>query len=493
MPSNPGAAIMGHSGVSPTVTAERSSPTPPNSSGKRQRHHDRQRRRKKQNFVSTETDIRFRVHTLKPELPCTFSTYTCRHTSPYVRSADRRGKEWRIGRNHSQRKWTYSAHDVSNYNDRVVILSYNVLGVENARKHPELYRSVSPKFLKWESRKMLLCKEVKAYQAGILCFQEVDHFDDLNEILGKDGFRGLYKARAGDTHDGCAIFWNSGLFFPLPVMSTIYCRFSLLHEENIEFQRFGLRNNIAQFCVLKNESRSSQNRCYCKMRIFLEKAYELSQKWGRIPVVLTGDLNSLPQSAIFRQLHIQQHDRRHISGQIFRSEYLKSQSRGCASNYCSLWSKPKLWTILNGFTIAYHRIGGENNCRDAAQVCSMILVILVCANPFDRWTDEELMLATGSRLNSSLRHHLKLCSAYAEVPGSPEVRDKIGEPLATSYHSLFTGTVDYIWHTLDLVPVKVLETLSMHSLKQTGGLPSKKWGSDHLAVVCELAFVDGSD
>ncbi|KAL6559654.1 hypothetical protein OROGR_004771 [Orobanche gracilis] len=141
------------------------------------------------------------------------------------------------------------------------------------------------------------------------------------------------------------------------------------------------------------------------MRVFLEKTYELSQKWGRIPVVLTGDLNSLPQL----------------------------------------------------------------------------------------WTDEELMLATGSRLNSSLRHHLKLCSAYAEVPGSPEVRDKIGEPLATSHHSLFTGTVDYIWHTLDLVPVKVLETLSMHSLKQTGGLPSKKWGSDHLAVVCELAFVDGSD
>ncbi|KAL6584471.1 hypothetical protein OROMI_003760 [Orobanche minor] len=490
MPSNPGAAIMGHSGVSPTVTAERSSPTPPNSSGKRQRHHDRQRRRKKQNFVSTETDIRFRVHTLKPELPCTFSTYTCRHTSPYVRSADRRGKEWRSGRNHSQRKWTYSAHDVSNYNDRVVILSYNVLGVENARKHPELYRSVSPKFLKWESRKMLLCKEVKAYQAGILCFQEVDHFDDLNEILGKDGFRGLYKARAGDTHDGCAIFWNSGLFFPLPVMSTIYCRFSLLHEENIEFQRFGLRNNIAQFCVLKMNqdlartgatarspcSTSSRSLLVAnthvlfnpkrgdiklgQMRIFLEKAYELSQRWGRIPVVLTGDLNSLPQ------LHIQQHDRRLCIKLLLTMVETEVMDYTEWVYYCIPQDR---WR--------------ENNCRDAAQVCSMILV----------WTDEELMLATGSRLNSSLRHHLKLCSAYAEVPGSPEVRDKIGEPLATSYHSLFTGTVDYIWHTLDLVPVKVLETLSMHSLKQTGGLPSKKWGSDHLAVVCELAFVDGSD
>lgn len=28
-------------------------------------------------------------------------------------------------------------------------------------------------------------------------------------------------------------------------------RFSLLHQENIEFQSFGLRNNVAQLCVLK--------------------------------------------------------------------------------------------------------------------------------------------------------------------------------------------------------------------------------------------------
>ncbi|KAK6148660.1 hypothetical protein DH2020_019572 [Rehmannia glutinosa] len=450
---------MGHSGDNPTATAERFSPPPTNSSG--------QRRRKKQKVISTDTEIRIRVQTLKPELTRTFSSYTHRHTSSYVRSQERSRKKSRSGRSHSQRKWTYSARDVSNYNDRVVIVSYNILGDENATKHPELYRGVSPKYLDWEYRKKLLCEEVKGYQASILCFQEVDHFDDLNEILGRVGFRGLYKARAGETRDGCAIFWRAELF-------------TLLHEENIEFQRFGLRNNIAQFCVLKYYS-SLHNLCIHvyfsatsgrslivgnihvlynpkrgdiklgQMRIFLEKAYELSQEWGGVPVVITGDLNSLPQSAMYQflassKLHIQQHDRRHISGQIFPSKYAVSQSRG---NHVT---RPSL----------------------------------------NRWTDEELMLATGSRL-SSLRHHLKLCSAYAEVPGSSKVRDKIGEPLATSYHSLFTGTVDYIWHTLDLVPVKVLETLSMDSLKQTGGLPSKKWGSDHLAVVCELAFADEGD
>ncbi|GFP85846.1 carbon catabolite repressor protein 4 homolog 5 [Phtheirospermum japonicum] len=308
---------MGHSGDSPTVTAERFS-TPPNSSGKRQRHHDKQRIRKKQKFVSTETETRIRVHTRKPELTSTFSTRG--HPSSYGRFQDRSCRQPWSGRTHSQRKWTYSARDVSNYNDRVVIVSYNILGAENARNHPELYRRVSPKHLDWDYRKKLLCKEVKDYQASILCFQEVDHFDDLNEILGKDGFRGLYKARGGESQDGCAIFWKAELF-------------TLLHKENIEFERFGLRNNIAQLCVLK----VCRSVVFCKlcmhacfsattsrrlvvgnthvlynpkrgdiklgqMRMLLEKAHELSQEWGTIPVVITGDLNSLPQSAMYQFL-----------------------------------------------------------------------------------------------------------------------------------------------------------------------------------------------
>lgn len=127
------------------------------------------------------------------------------------------------------------------------------------------------------------------------------------------------------------------------------------------------------------------------MRMFLEKAYELSQKWGCIPVVVTGDLNSLPQvlykilsftlslkqvlltkpeilysllifwlfhlnqSALYQyvalskvnpinsnillpsqlsllftkslieQLHVQQHDRRQISGQLCSSGYTESR------------------------------------------------------------------------------------------------------------------------------------------------------------------------
>ncbi|KAL9156121.1 hypothetical protein ABFS82_09G052000 [Erythranthe guttata] len=454
---------MGDSGDSPSATAEHSSP---NSLGKRPHRHDKRSRKKRKLLLSSETETCIRIQTIKPDSTRTFCSYTRKHTDSHFQRQDRIRTKSR--RNHSwqQRKWTYSQqHHLSNYKDRVVIVSYNILGVENSTKHPELYRDVSPKYLDWEYRKKILCKEVKGYQPSILCFQEVDHFDDLNEILAKDGFRGVYKARGGETCDGCAIFWKTELF-------------TLLHEENIEFQRFGLRNNVAQFCVLKmnqdpssdeaterRSSRATTSRSLLvgnthvlynpkrgdiklgQMRVLLEKAYELSQEWGCIPTVITGDLNSLPQSAMYQflassKLHIHEHDRKEISGQIIPSTYTAYRS----PHYMTRHFK-------------------------------------------NRWTDEEIMLATGSK-RSCVKHHLNLCSAYAEVPGSSNVRDEIGEPLATSYHSLFSGTVDYIWHTLDLVPVKVLETLPMHTLEKTGGLPSKEWGSDHLAVVCELAFTD---
>jgi mRNA deadenylase 3'-5' endonuclease subunit Ccr4 len=59
------------------------------------------------------------------------------------------------------------------------------------------------------------------------------------------------------------------------------------------------------------------------------------------------------------------------------------------------------------------------------------------------------------------------------LQGTYRTRDQRGEPLATTYHSRFLGTVDYIWHTKELVPVRVLETLPADVLRRTGGLPSE--------------------
>ncbi|XAR63907.1 Poly(A)-specific ribonuclease [Bertholletia excelsa] len=374
------------------------------------------------------------------------------------------------------RKWVYSSRDLSGCKDTAVIVSYNILGVENASNHLDLYSDISPKFLDWHHRKKLLCKEISQYNANILCFQEVDRFHDLDKLLRKDGFQGVYQARTGEACDGCAIFWKSEMF-------------TLLHLKNIEFQKFGLRNNVAQLCVLKmNQSPSisgldtqtseaclsrtflvgnihvlfNPNRGDIKIgqiRLFLEKAHELSEEWGSIPVVLAGDFNSTPLSAVYQflassVLDLEKHDRRKMSGQICPLEYEAFRSR---NNYAS-----SSWNSTSKSLIY-------------------------------RWSDQELRIATGAGGLTCITHPLKLCSAYLGVHGSCRTRDNYGEPLATSYHSKFMGTVDYIWHSQELIPVRVLDTLPIDILRKNGGLPSKDWGSDHLALVCELAFADNGN
>ncbi|KAF2298753.1 hypothetical protein GH714_026565 [Hevea brasiliensis] len=375
--------------------------------------HDHETDGKRKRLVLRTETLTVKPHCWYPNFP-TSNRFRPIHASSSRRRNNKyyRSRSSSIGECH--RRWVFSGGDFSAYR-----------GVENASNHPDLYSKIPPEFLEWDRRKELICKEINHYNAGILCFQEVDHFNDLDYLLQKDGFRGVYKARTGEACDGCAIFWKDKLF-------------TLLHEENIEFQSFGLRNNVAQLCVLKmNENQLMSDLCkqtskatatqsrrlvvgnvhvlfnpnrgdikLGQVRLFLERAYKLSQEWGSVPVIIGGDLNSLPEAS----------------------------DKG----------EPVYGNSLS-------------NSRPLMHI----------------WSDEELILATGSKEVTRLCHQLKLCSAYLGVPGSHRSRDNCGEPLATSYHSKFMGTVDYIWHTKELIPIRVLETVPIDILRRCAGLPNE--------------------
>lgn len=57
------------------------------------------------------------------------------------------------------------------FSDKIVLVSYNLLGVDNASNHMDLYDNVSPKHLEWNRRKHLICTEISRYNASILCLQ----------------------------------------------------------------------------------------------------------------------------------------------------------------------------------------------------------------------------------------------------------------------------------------------------------------------------------
>ncbi|TYI53469.1 hypothetical protein E1A91_D11G006300v1 [Gossypium mustelinum] len=326
----------------------------------------------------------------------------------------------------------------------------------NASKHKDLYLNVPSNYIRWGYRKRVLCEEIMRWNPDIICMPEVDKYFDLRNTMEKAGYVGSYKRRTGDNVDGCATFWKPD-------------KFRLLERESIGFKGFGLRDNVAQLSVfemcrvesrrlvvgnihvLYNPSRGEVK--LGQIRFLSSRAQLLSNRWGNAPVVLGGDFNSTPQSAIYKflstsELNVKLYNRRELSGQ-----------RSCHPSEV---------------------LGGNRESRSSISVMDRVLN--------DCWTDEEVKAATGTANSHLVMHPLQLNSSYATVKGSINTRDSNGEPLATSYHSKFLGTVDYLWYSEGVLPIRVLDTLPIDILTRTGGLPCKKIGSDHLALVSEFAF-----
>lgn len=240
------------------------------------------------------------------------------------------------------RVWQY-AEDMPQFTqEKFIIASYNILASAFARQHKcMLYGHVPVPLLEWKRRKLKIILELGLCSPDIICLQEVDRFKDLEEELAFKGYVGLYKARTGLAPDGCAIFWRRN-------------RFKLLQEESLEFSAMGMRDNVAQFCVLESlvsgpaikgsdtksrMERSGKNHCLIvgnihllynpkrgdiklgQCRTFLEKAHMLSSSWPDTPIVIGGDFNSTPSSAIYdfiatSELEVLHSDRSYLSGQI---------------------------------------------------------------------------------------------------------------------------------------------------------------------------------
>ncbi|CAI0470354.1 unnamed protein product [Linum tenue] len=386
-------------------------------------------------------------------------------SSLQTRSDGRRWSE-RQWYNPLGRLWIDADHRpiASSSQERITVVSYNILGDRNAFNHRDLYLEVPSAYLNWDYRRRLICEELTGYDCDVICLQEVDRYVDLLKVMQKAGYEGSYKRCTGDKVDGCAVFWKAD-------------KLRLLEGESIEFKQLGLRDNVAQifvfesvissilymsdFLVYRQTSEAESRRIVIgnihviyrpsrgdvklgQIRFLSSRAQYLSEKWGNVPVILTGDFNSTPQ------LNVKLHDRKNLSGQR-----------------------------------NFHPTEVFGAKREAGSPFVLIDRFLESS-----WTAEEVEAATGHSNRDFAKHPLKLCSSYATVHGSKTTRDLSGEPLATSFHSKFVGTVDYLWHSSGIQATGVLDTLPLDFLKRIGGLPCKKLGSDHLALVSEFAFTE---
>lgn len=212
---------------------------------------------------------------------------------------------------------------------------------------------------------------------------------------------------------------------------------------------------IGNIHVLYNPSRGDVK--LGQIRYLLSRAEILSEKWSNLPFVLAGDFNSTPESAIYKflsssELNFMSYDRRELSGQS-----------GCHPAEV-LGVKKESWR-------PFSCLGSQTK---------------------GFWTEEEVKVAAGSADSQVVGNPFRLTSSYATLKGPTTTRGATGEPLATSYHSKFLGTVDYIWYSDGLIPTRVVDTVPIDILLRTGGLPCEKVGSDHLPLVSEIAFTKTS-
>lgn len=288
------------------------------------------------------------------------------------------------------RNWEYAKTAPPRDAEKFIVLSYNILADYLANDHrSKLYYHVPRHMMDWQWRKRNIIFELGLWSPDIMCFQEVDRFRELEEELKLRGYHGIWKMRTGTAIDGCAVFWRRS-------------RFKLLYEEAIEFNKLGLRDNVAQICVLElmgqnnatitnavpSSSEGSNKVVICnihvlynpkrgdiklgQVRILLGKARAVSAIWNDAPVVLCGDFNCTPKSPLYNFICEQKLDlsglhRDKLSGQASAEIH---SPRPNTRDYSTLRTEPpdnssQVSSVANHKPVDFHsEIGKQNNLDD---------------------------------------------------------------------------------------------------------------------------------
>uniref|UniRef100_A0A1I7TX84 poly(A)-specific ribonuclease n=1 Tax=Caenorhabditis tropicalis TaxID=1561998 RepID=A0A1I7TX84_9PELO len=271
-----------------------------------------------------------------------------------------------------ERNWVMIRHaDPERPIATFTVLCYNVLCDKYATVNQYSY---CPSWaLNWEYRKSLIIKEIRTYEADVITLQEVEteQFRTLFQPeLKQLGYIGIFAAKSraktmGEEErkyvDGCAIFWKVDKF---DVDKHQVFEFSAVAmkkastSENI-LNRVMPRDNIALCAVLKIKENVYANRrmtipandnvvgnplvvCtahihwdpeFCDVKLVqsmmlahevsrvldeVSKKYQITQQ--QVPVLICGDLNSLPDSGVFEYFSKGQITRRHMDLKSFRED-----------------------------------------------------------------------------------------------------------------------------------------------------------------------------
>ncbi|XP_050360692.1 protein angel homolog 2 isoform X2 [Nymphalis io] len=359
---------------------------------------------------------------------------------------------------------------VGNNNDksngfRFKVMSYNVLAQYLLECHPYLYKECTPRNLKWKVRSARIYDEILSISPDILCLQEVQisHLSNFYVKLEQLGYFGIYKQKTGHRHDGCAIYFKQ-------------CHFDMQDHITVEFYQPEMpilnRDNIglmvklipkaapctpiviATTHLLYNPKRTDVR--LAQMQVLLAEidrfAYDSNAKGTYLPIILTGDFNSSPDSAVIKLL-----DKGRISAGALRDN--------------SDWRKIGVTDNCQHLSVYLNRHKG---------ITADFSMIKIFNSDFTMNTPEDdtaqIPEYSGMFNSDSIRHPLKLSSVYNKTKSD-------GRFEATTFQDYWI-TVDYIYFS-HCKSLKLLERLRLPSEVECdvlGRLPNDIYGSDHLAL-----------
>eukprot|EP01035_Chromulina_nebulosa_P018937 gene18937-24744_t len=219
---------------------------------------------------------------------------------------------------------------------RFRVVSYNILSELYATK--QAYPYCDQWMLSWPYRRHMLLQELSDCEGDIICLQEVqaDHFElHLKPFFTNIGYECLYKQKSRESMgiygkvDGCAMFWNRNKFSVIDNYTIDFNDLARREVDKMNLDEADIRkyitrlsrDNIAQVAFLEVlHTMSGQRQLICVANTHLYANYQRPdvKLWqtktllneiqqlllsrtvnSDIPLVLCGDFNSEPSSAVY--------------------------------------------------------------------------------------------------------------------------------------------------------------------------------------------------
>lgn len=231
-----------------------------------------------------------------------------------------------------RRRWeaTDSAFDyVLESMNAVTVLSYNVLAQNYISR--KIFPSTERRFLRSPYRRRLIVEELRrlsaAHDVDVMCLQELQVEECARILKELPEFDGVsYKQRTSvgkrEKLDGCGVFWRTSKFNLVSddgELGDDHVEFNDISEDRTLVRVCGTRDQAVRNCVgalVRLQDRDTGTKvvigsvhlfwdpCFPKLKlaqagVYRRAAFSLAESFGTRNVILAGDWNSVPDSAVY--------------------------------------------------------------------------------------------------------------------------------------------------------------------------------------------------